>query len=359
VLYLFESPVNTSLSNDIEKLTADVEVLGMEWKGKTLIFDRGGYSQKCFRYLKEKREMYFVTYLKNRRKEREIAEREFKTYRVKTEDGEEGEYQICEKEKRETRYGSVRVVVLLAEDGRQIPVLTNNPHMQMEEIVYLLQHRWREENCFKYLIEHFGIDLLTTYKTEEAPDKVIRRSNPERQKINQKIKQKKSEREKLQSELAQRVLEKGKGSKETIEDFLEQESDLKWAIKNIEVDLDSLKRKRESIPTKIEINLKDDHVVIAQKRRLLINAVKAMNYNAEKWFQSQFKKVHRKTDETLSLVRSLWQQPGQIRRHSHLLEIKLRPLDSGSMQESLERILEKLKENNQLRLPDGRIIKLT
>ena len=100
-------------------------------------------------------------------------------------------------------------------------------------------------------------------------------------------------------------------------------------------------------------------MVIAQKRRLLINAVKAMNYNAEKWFQSQFKKVHRKTDETLSLVRSLWQQPGQIRRHPHLLEIKLRPLDSGSMQESLEKILEKLKENNQLRLPDGRIVKLT
>tara|TARA_B100001971_G_C18162701_1_gene522342 strand:- start:44 stop:1120 length:1077 start_codon:yes stop_codon:yes gene_type:complete len=358
-VYLFESPVNTSLSNDIEKLTADVEVLGMEWKGKTLIFDRGGYSQKCFRYLKEKKEMYFVTYLKNRKKEREIAERGFKTYRVKTEDGEEVEYQICEKEKRGTRYGSVRVVVMLAEDGRQIPVLTNNPYMQMEEVVYLLQRRWREENCFKYLIEHFGIDLLTTYKTEEAPDKVIRRSNPDRQKINQKIKQKKSEREKLQGELAQRVLEKGKGSKETIENFLERESDLNWAIKNIEVDLDSLKRNRESIPGKIEINLKDDHVVIAQKRRLLINAVKAMNYNAEKWFQSQFKKVHRKSDETLSLVRSLWQQPGEIRRHPHLLEIKLRPLDSGPMQESLEKILEKPKENNQLRFPDGRIVKVT
>jgi hypothetical protein len=45
ILYLFESPVNTSFSNDFEKLTADVEVLGLEWKGKTLIFDRGGYSQ--------------------------------------------------------------------------------------------------------------------------------------------------------------------------------------------------------------------------------------------------------------------------------------------------------------------------
>jgi len=359
VLYLFESPVNTSLSNDIEKLTTDVEGLGLGGKGTTLIFDRGGYSQKCFRYLKEEKAMYFATYLKNRKRERKLAEREFKTYRVKTDEGDEAVYQLCEKEPRETRYGWVRVVVMLAEDGRQIPILTNNPDMEMVEVVYLLQRRWREENCFKYMIEHFGIDLLTTYKTEEAPDKVIQRSNPARQQINQQIQQKKREREKLQSELAHRMLEKGKERNETLENFLEQESELQWAIKHIEVDLDSLKRQRESIPTKIAINLKDDHVVIAQKRRLLINAVKAMNYNAEKWFQSQFKKVYRKTDETLSLVRSLWHQPGQIRRHPHLLEIKLRPLDSGAMQESLEQIVENLKENNQLRLPDGRSVKLT
>ena len=359
VLYLFESPVKTSLSHDIEKLTADVEVLGMEWKGKTLIFDRGGYSQECFRYLKEKKAMYFVTYLKNRKKERRRAESDFKTYWVKTENGKEAVYQLCEKEQRETRYGRVRGVVVLAEDGRQIPVLTNNPDMEMAAVVYLLQRRWREENCFKYMIEHFGIDVFTTYKTEEAPDKVIRRANPARQKINQQIQQKKREREKRQSELAHRMLEKGKERNETLEKFLEQESALQWAIKHIAVDLDSLKRQRESIPTKIEINLKDEHVVIAQKRRLLINAVKAMNYNAEKWFQSQFKKVHRKTDETLSLVRSLWQQPGQIRRHPHMLEVKLHPLDSGAMPESLEQIVENLKENNQLRLPDGRIVKLT
>jgi len=363
ILYLFESAANTTLSNDIEQLINDVAELGMELKGKTLIFDRGGYSQKCFRYLK-KREMYFVTYLKNRKKEKTLPESAFKTYSIRREYGEEVEYQICEKEERETRYGKVRIVVFLAEDGRQIPILTNHPDMKVEEVVYLLQSRWREENCFKYMIEHFGIDLLTTYKTEAAPDKVIKRRNPERKKINSEIAKKKRELEELRGELAQKFLEKSNpsnksyGGEETIEKFLKQESKLNLEIKKTEVDLDYLKMKRERIPAKIEINLKDDHVIIAQKRRLLINAVKAMNYNAEKWFQIQFKDVHRKIDETLSLVRNLWQQPGQIRSHPHMLELQLQPLDSRVMQRSLEEVLKKLKHNHHLRLPGGKLIKL-
>jgi len=363
VLYLFESAANTTLSNDIEQLMNDVAELGMELKGKTLIFDRGGYSQKCFRYLRKKREMYFVAYLKNRKKEKTLAESDFKTYSIETEDGEHVEYQIYEKEQRETKSGKVRIVVFLANDGRQIPILTNNPDMKVEEIVYLLQSRWREENCFKYMIEHFGIDLLTTYKTDEAPDKVIKRRNPERKKINSEITKRKKELEEFRGKLAQKFLgkskpsNKAKGCEETIEEFLKQESQLSLEIKKAEVDVEYLKMKRESIPAKIEINLRDDHVIIAQKRRLLINAVKAMNYNAEKWFQIQFKDVHRKVDETLSLVRNLWQQPGEVRNHPHMLELKLQPLDSRVMQRSLDGVLKKLKDNNHLRLPSGKLIK--
>jgi hypothetical protein len=60
VVYLFESATNTTLGNDIERLVADMEKLEMELKRKTLIFDRGGYSQKCFSFLKRKK-MYFIT----------------------------------------------------------------------------------------------------------------------------------------------------------------------------------------------------------------------------------------------------------------------------------------------------------
>jgi hypothetical protein len=288
---------------------------------------------------------------------RKIAEGEFQTRSV-TAEGEEVFYRIYELATKETSYGTVRTIVFWADDGRQIPILTNNPYMKAEQMVYLLQRRWREENCFKYMIEHFGIDLLTTYKTEEAPDKEIKRVNPQRRDMNQQIAETKKELAGLQSELAQKFLKAQSDGKQTIEEFLEQETELNCAIKAAEVKLAQLTWQRDETPTKVTINLKDDHVIIAQKRRLLINAVKAMNYNAEKWFQMQFKTVHAKADETLSLVRSLWQQPGQVRRHSHQLELKLKALDLQVMQRSLASVLRKLQESNQLRLPDGRRIKI-
>jgi hypothetical protein len=357
VIYFFESPTNTSLSNDIETLIEDLDGLEMELKDKTLFFDRGGYSQKCFKFLKSK-EIYFITYLKNRKKERKADENKFNHYTVETEDGETVTYKIFEKEPREAQYGTVRIILLLAHDGRQIPIVTNNPCLKIENIVYLLQRRWREENCFKYMIEHFGIDLLTTYKTEVAPDKVIERTNPERQKINELIKQKQNELKQLNSALVEKLRERMKQGEKTIKEFLEEQKDLEYSIKNIQAGLDILAQKRETIPSKIEVNLKNEHVIIAQKRRLFINAIKTMNYNSEKWLQLHFKRYHVKLDETLSLIRSLWRQPGRIRFCSRRVDVELDRIDMGSMRTSLDQVLKKLKENNQLRLPDGRILRV-
>jgi len=75
-VYLFESPTNTSLSVDIEKLVTDLKVFDVKLKRRTLIFDRGGYSQTCFRNL-SRHGMYYVTYLKNRNKERSIEIEKF------------------------------------------------------------------------------------------------------------------------------------------------------------------------------------------------------------------------------------------------------------------------------------------
>ncbi len=98
VMFLFESATNTSLSNDIETLVAELAKKGMKLKRKTLFFDRGGYSKKCFSYL-QKNKMYFVTYLKYRAKERRIDEREF-VKRVFQSENESCEYFVYEAERR-------------------------------------------------------------------------------------------------------------------------------------------------------------------------------------------------------------------------------------------------------------------
>jgi len=357
-VYLFESPANTSLSNDIEDLVAGLEKLQLDLKGRTIAFDRGGYSAKCFRFLRVKK-MYFITYLKNRKTERLVELEKFQIHKVETEDGETIEYKIYEKESRETKYGKVRTIILLSEDGRQIPIVSTNPYLKEEEIVYRLDRRWREENCFKYMIEHFGIDLLTTYKTEEAPDKVIERAHPQRKFINQSITQKKNELGSLQAELAEKMRKRAENGDSTIKEFLNTENELNLKIKNVQVDLDYLKRQREATPTKEKKNLREDHVIIREKRRLLINAVKALNYNAEKWLQKIFKEFHVKDDETLSLIRSVFRQKGQVLQEPDMVRVKIEPLDIGSMRSTLDRALESLNKNGLLRLPDGRTLCIT
>lgn len=355
-IYLFESPTNTSLSNDIEKLLSDLQGFGVKLKRRTLIFDRGGYAQKCFRKL-HRHKMYFVTYLKNRKKERLVELEKFVLKMFKAEDGEELEYLVFEKERRIVRYGQVRIIVFLGTDGRQIPIITTNPYLRPERIIYLLSRRWREENCFKFMIEHFGIDLLCTYKTERAPDKTIERPNKERKDLVQQIQLKKIELTKFKGELAEKLALVSRG--QTVEEFFKEQSALEFAIKSAQVDIDLLERRKNVLPTKTEINLSDEHVIIRQKRRLFFNAIKAMNYNAEKWLQILFKEFHPKSDETLSLIRSLWRQPGRVREIGRTMEVELEPLDMRSMQQSLGKVLEKLKENNHLRLPDGRFLRIT
>ena len=355
-VYLFESATNTTLSIDIEKLIDDLEKLGMNLKRKTLIFDRGGYSQKCFCYLKNKKKMYFMTYLKNRKKERYIAVDLFKIYEIEMEDGEKVEYQIYEGERRWTKFGSMRVIILLGTNGRQIPIITNNPYLRVTTIVYLLQRRWREENCFKYMIEHFGIDLLTSYKTENAPDKIIKRPNPERIALNKALAKKKNELAKLQMEMTIKI--SAKAGSTTVAEIFEQEKSLHLQIKNTQVDIDILACQREKVTPKIEVNLKDTNVIMAQKRRLFINSIKAMNYNCEKWMQLKLKKYHTKLDEVLSLIRSLWKQPGQIWEDGRLVEVRLEPLDNRQMQETLKLFLEELSQNNGLRMADGRLLRI-
>lgn len=351
-MYFFESPTNTTLSRDILTLVGDMKNLELELERRTLVFDRGGYAVKTFKYLKENK-MYWISYLKNRKKEREIAVEKF--VMLKSSNGKE--YKIYEKEAKETRYGKVRTIIFLGNNNRQVPVLTTNPYMKSQEVIVTLKNRWVEENGFKYMVEHFEVDGLTTYKTEQAPDKVIESAHPKRKELNKQINQKKREIEKLKSEMAEKMsIEK---KEKTLKEFYVENKALDFLIKNAQVELDQLEIQKRNTPTKATKNLKDEHVIISQKRRLLINMVKAMNYNAEKWLQDILKKYHKKEDETLSTLRSFFRLPGRIQEGDNAVRVALKRPDSAVVAHSLSKLLKNLKENNWLRMPDGRDLEIT
>ncbi len=46
----------------------------------------------------------------------------------------------------------------------EVSILTDDIHRKATEIIYLMFNRWIQENDFKYLIAHFGIDQITSYE---------------------------------------------------------------------------------------------------------------------------------------------------------------------------------------------------
>ena len=83
-----------------------------------------------------------------------------------------------------------------------------------------------------------------------------------------------------------------------------------------------------------------------------------MNYNVDKWLQEIFQSYHDKKDETLSLIRNLCRQPGRVIQTPNTVRVELAPLDHGSMRESLDKVLKKLKKNDWLKMPDGRNLEI-
>lgn len=253
----------------------------------------------------------------------------------------------------------MRTIIFIGKQEKQIPVISTNPHLSAAEIVARLQKRWVEENGFKYMGEHYDMDLMTTYQTEQAPDKIMERDNPERQAINREINTKKQALKELKERYANRLDEVKEKQTLTIADFEAQEEKLKFEIKILEHEIEMLKLKKKDIPTKVKSNLKDECVITKQKRRMFINLVKCMNYNCEKWLQELFCQYHPKRDETLSLIRQVLTQPGRLRQRGQVLEVEIERLDSQVQANSLDRVIEKLRQYNDLTLPDGRRLEIS
>ncbi len=91
---------------------------------------------------------------------------------------------------------------------------------------------------------------------------------------------------------------------------------------------------------------------------MFINLVKTMNYNCEKWLQLIFCQYHPHPHETLDLIRHVLIQPGRIRQCGQMIEVELERLASEVKAKTLDQVLKKLKEDNQLVLPDGRKLEI-
>ena len=104
--------------------------------------------------------------------------------------------------------GPWRRIVVRRKHGHQVPILTNlRASTGSARIACLLFARWRQENLFKYLEAHHGLDQLVSYGAEPADAETVI-ANPQRRRVERQIAELRKQAAKLKAALGDAVLDK-------------------------------------------------------------------------------------------------------------------------------------------------------
>jgi len=137
----------------------------------TFVLDRGIYGIETFeKFLADEAENHFITWEKgfsaNNNKELELSE-SMSLYRRKNSSNDVKCYHFSYCDDRWSRNNEIRRIIVKATNpkGRSITVsiLCSDLHRCVKEIITLMFDRWIQENDFKYLDVHFGINEITSY----------------------------------------------------------------------------------------------------------------------------------------------------------------------------------------------------
>jgi hypothetical protein len=144
-----------------------------EDKTLTYIVDRGIFSAEVFNKVLEMNNLHLITWEKDYKHDRwddqeKISQGILQRYRNDKNHTIDVDYSF--QDKRWPQQDKLRQVIVRLSQGKdknkktiEVSILTDDLQRTGHQIVQLMFNRWIQENDFKYLIEHFGIDQITSY----------------------------------------------------------------------------------------------------------------------------------------------------------------------------------------------------
>lgn len=136
-----------------------------ERSGRTFVMDRGIFGMECFnRFEKD----YLITWEKgfdgSGWNEDKSTVRFTRCKRKNGSSGKKKKYSFECQESPWSKMNGIRRIIVKATNHKgdtiTVSVLCSNPEMILEDVVWLIFNRWLQENDFKYLDRHFGINQL-------------------------------------------------------------------------------------------------------------------------------------------------------------------------------------------------------
>ncbi len=269
-----------------------------------LVFDREGYSPVFLQRMKKKR-IACLTYHKYPGED--WPQEEFSPYPVNLVSGACVEMRLAE---RGTFLGDklwVREIRKQTESGHQTAVLASDYRSNPAPVAAAMFARWSQENFFRYMREHYGLDHLIDYATEEIPD-TTRVVNPAYRRLDGQVRSKRGHLTRKLAAFSAMGL-KGEIEPKKVAAFEQKKAELQEQIENLNKELEELKAQRKAVEHHItiaELPEEERFKQLSTQSKHLIDTIKMVAYRAETaMVQIACEKMHRE-DDARSLLRALY-----------------------------------------------------
>jgi transposase len=305
ILFLTEE-ISTNLAKAMPRVVEAIrEVIGD--RPFTVIFDRGGYDGNLFAWLTAQK-ISFITYQRGNPKlpDSAFARRETRF------EGRRVRFMIATDSVKVGKTGPWRRVVIRTKDGHQTPILTNlGPEVGAARIACLMFARWRQENLFKYMTAHHGLDQLVSYGADAADgDTLI--PNPERKRLDRQIAEKRKQLAALKADLGDALLDEPKAGRSAHGLKIAQAGAVK-RLRSLESDIDTLVAIRKPLPAKIRVaDTGQRRDVMRVEHKAIVDRIKISAYNAEEWLLDRLVIHYPNPHDVRDLLRSFAELSGRI-----------------------------------------------
>jgi len=276
----------------------------------TLVFDREGYSPDLWSRLKHKR-VACLSYNKFPKLDWDVQE--FAKQTVTLVNGQTTRMELAERGTCLNNGLWVREVRKLSGQGHQTSILSTNYKMDLIALALHMFARWSQENYFKYAREHYNLDRLAGYATQEITDP-IEVVNPLYRKLDGEVR---SANGKLSRSLS---LFGALNIEQTIEPaqmeaFIQKKAALKDDIEVLQAQAVALKASRKATDRHIAVkDLPSDQRFkqLSTHSKHFVDAIKMVAYRAETAMANFLRESLTRADEARTLLCSIYKTEADL-----------------------------------------------
>jgi hypothetical protein len=309
-----------------------------------ILFDREGYSPEFFREMWQTHRIACISYHKYPQGEWPVAE--FATIETTLPSGERVVMRLAE---RGTWIGDrkrglwVREVRKLTTSGHQVSLIsTAFSDLAVTNSVQLFS-RWSQENFFRYMMEHFAIDLLNEYGTQEIPETKRPVVNPRWRELDRQKRSVKSQLTQRQARFAALTLHP-ESDESAQAQWEKRKADLVEQIEQLEHELTGIDHQLKATPGHLEwdqLPASDRFPRLAPSRKQLVDTVKMIAYRAETAMAALVRESLARSDDARSLLRDLFVSEADLLPdgEQRVLRVQIHPMANPRSNRAITHLL--------------------